>query len=88
MNASEKIPAYISAHKHSSNHREVLMKDQKCGCFYCLQVFSPKEINEWIEDSLGTAICPFCLIDSVIGESSGYPITKAFLTQMKKYWFD
>jgi acetone carboxylase gamma subunit len=60
--------------------------------FYCLEIYSPSEINEWIVadndcDRYGTAICPYCGIDSVIGESSGYPITKDFLTKMNRYWF-
>lgn len=78
---------YINAHKHSSNHKELLLKDNKCGCFYCLAIFAPSEIEEWVEDALGTAICPYCGIDSVIGESSGYPITKTFLKRMELYWF-
>lgn len=78
---------HIEAHKYSSNHKEQLAKDTKCGCFYCLTIFSPKEISDWVEDISGTAICPYCDIDSIIGESSGYPITKEFLEEMKKYWF-
>lgn len=70
---------YIEAHKYSDNHKKQLRKDKKCGCFYCLTIFSPMEIKEWVEDISGTAICPYCGIDSVIGESSGYPITKEFL---------
>lgn len=78
---------YIEAHKYSINHKELLLKDKKYGCFYCLTIFSPQEIEEWIEDTSGTAICPYCGIDSVIGESSGYPITKEFLSKMKEQWF-
>jgi len=78
---------YIVAHKFSSNHRKQLLQDEKCGCFYCLAVFSPQKIKEWVQDVSGTAICPYCGIDSIIGESSGYPITKEFLETMKKHWF-
>jgi hypothetical protein len=77
----------IDAHEFSINNGEELMRENKCGCFYCLEIFDPKEIEEWADDAVGTAICPFCGIDSVIGESSGYPITKEFLEAMKKYWF-
>jgi hypothetical protein len=80
-------PAYITAHKYSANHKKVLEKDSVCGCFYCLEIFSPQEIYEWIPDISGTAVCPYCGIDSVIGESSGYPITKEFLQEMYDYWF-
>ena len=78
---------YIDAHEYSSNHREQLLHDKKCGCFYCLTIFSPQEITDWVEDVSGTAICPYCSIDSIIGESSGFPITKDFLNKMKSHWF-
>lgn len=78
---------YILAHEFLSNHREQILKDHKCGCFYCLKIFEPREITNWIEDPGGTAICPYCQVDSIIGESSGYPITNEFLTSMRDYWF-
>lgn len=77
----------IKAHKYSINNKEQLIKDKKCGCFYCLKIFNPKEIKEWIEDKTETAMCPYCGLDSIIGESSGYPITKEFLNEMREYWF-
>ena len=85
-------PDEIVAHKFSSNHKPELEKDSVCGCFYCLTIFHPSEIKEWIIedtaiDSRGTAICPYCSIDSVIGESSGYPITEEFLEKMQEHWF-
>ena len=80
------------AHRFSNNLKPELEKDIKCGCFYCLTIFEPSEIEEWIIadnpcDKRGTAICPHCGIDSVIGESSGFPITTEFLLKMKKHWF-
>lgn len=81
------MPDYIKAHEFSSNHKEIILQDEKCGCFYCLSIFSPHEIRDWVKDTSGTAICPHCGIDSVIGESSGFPITKEFLEKMKSHWF-
>ena len=78
----------IQAHNYSTNNKPSLQQDNKCGCFYCLKIFNPKEIKEWIEDSKGTAICPYCGVDSIIGESSGYPITKEFLQRMYDHWFN
>ena len=77
----------IKAHSFSANHKKLLKKDKKCGCFYCLRVFEPKEIKDWIRDPGGTAMCPYCGIDSVIGEHSGFPITVEFLTEMRKFFF-
>ena len=34
-----------------------------------------------------TALCPFCEMDSVIGEGCGYPITREFLEEMNEFWF-
>jgi hypothetical protein len=77
----------IDAHKFSSNHQKQLTEDEICGCFYCLKIYHPREINHWVKDTDGTALCPHCGIDAVIGQSSGYPITPEFLKQMKAYWF-
>lgn len=78
---------YIDAHRFCINNRRELEKDAVCGCFYCLKIFDPKEIIEWIEDTSGTAICPYCGIDSIIGTYTGYPITHEFLEKMYRYWF-
>ncbi len=77
----------IKAHEFCSNHKDALLKDEKCGCFYCLAIFNPNEIKEWVEDKSETALCPYCGIDAVMGESSGFAITKDFLKEMKEYWF-
>lgn len=75
-----------NAHMCSSYNREQLSKSKLCGCFYCLNIFDPKLIVDWC-DGNKTAICPFCGIDSVIYDSKAYPVSKAFLEQMRKYWF-
>jgi hypothetical protein len=77
---------FKEAHRFSSHNRKDLEKDTICGCFYCLKIFSPTEITEWWDDE-DTAVCPHCGIDSVIGESSGFPITRMFLKGMHKEWF-
>jgi hypothetical protein len=84
---TEKEPRYILAHKHSAKHRVEMEASDKCGCFYCLSIFSPSEILDWLKEGDGTALCPRCGIDSVIGSRSGYPITDFFLREMNRYWF-
>lgn len=83
----------VEAHKHSSKHREEILKSDLCGCFYCEAIFTPFEIEEWVDEdknNIGqTALCPKCSIDSVIGSKSGFPVNdKEFLKEMHKYWFD
>ena len=83
----EDVNGYIRAHDFSINHKPELINDSVCGCFYCMKIYSPKEVIEWVKDTRGTAICPYCGIDSVVGESSGYSITVEFLQCMHDYWF-
>ncbi len=83
----DELNPIIAAHKHSSNHHEELLKSDICGCFYCLEIYSPQEIQDWVDDDK-CALCAKCGIDSVIGSASNYPITKDFLKEMKRYWFD
>ena len=79
------------AHGHSANHREEIMKSKLCGCFFCKKIYEPSKIREWVdEDEKGngtTALCPFCGIDSVIGDASGYEIKSEFLAMMHRSWF-
>ena len=87
---------YIAAHKHCANHREEILGSKLCGCFYCIKLFCPDEILDWIDTSTEetdinekgqTALCPKCGIDSVIGDASGFPIDISFLKKMHGYWF-
>ena len=80
-------PGHIRAHKNSSLHRSEIERSERCGCFYCLESFSPREIHEWI-DSDATAMCPRCGIDSVIGSASGYSLSREFLQRMHNHWFE
>ena len=52
-----------------------------------MKIFDPIEITEWLEDETGTALCPHCGIDSIIGNYTGFPITTDFLKKMNDYWF-
>jgi len=76
-----------AAHKHSIRHRQELERSAVCGCFYCGETFAPSEITDWCDDK-GTALCPTCGIDSIIGSASGYPVSeKRFLRSMHERWF-
>jgi hypothetical protein len=77
---------HLRAHSHCAQNRAELRSSSQCGCFYCLAIFPPTDVTEWVggED---TALCAKCGIDSVIGSASGYPITVEFLQRMHDYWF-
>lgn len=84
----EKIDLKL-AHRYSINHRRHIETSKLCGCFSCLAIFFPTDITDWIEEPTGggTARCPRCDVDAVIGSASGFPITKEFLGAMRQYWF-
>ena len=81
------LPAAIrEAHTHCASNRAEILASSICGCFSCCTTFAPSLIEKWI-DAGGTALCPRCAIDSVIGDLSGAEITIEFLTAMKQHWF-
>lgn len=79
------------AHKHSIFNQDEISKSLLCSCFYCLQSFNSNEILEWVDNdnpSGKSALCPKCGIDSVLGDSSSFPINDdTFLKEMYSYWF-
>ena len=83
--------SHIAAHKRSSIHRETLLLSEFCGCFHCCEIYSPKLIDEWVdEDEAGigqTAMCPKCGIDSVISVSGNVAESTDLLKRMQQYWF-
>ena len=77
----------VDAHAHSASNRAELDRSKQAGCFYCCEVFDPKQIENWVDDGQ-SALCPTCGMDSVIGDASGFPVTdKHFLKDMNKLWF-
>ena len=76
----------IQHHQDSIYHADDLKAQKKCGCFYCLKIFSPNEITDWTDDGK-TALCPHCGIDAVIAETTERHINTAFLKEMHTYWF-
>ncbi len=85
---------YKTVHDACGWHEELVRKSQKCGCFYCLRIFNADEIDEWIEDGPNcprgpgkTALCPYCLIDSVIPDAAVSELTEILLREMNRVYF-
>jgi|WetSurMetagenome_2_1015567.scaffolds.fasta_scaffold204417_1 hypothetical protein len=80
---------YLSAHKDAgpgNKHRERILASSLVGCFYCLCIYPPAEIYEWVEGGC-TALCAHCGIDSVLPEMDG-KYAADFLKWMNHYWFN
>ena len=85
---------YNKIHDACGWHEDAILKSNNCGCFYCLSIFPPNAIEEWIQEQEDcprgpgkTAVCPNCGIDSVLPDNIGIAITKEFLTEMQKKFF-
>ncbi len=80
-----------AAHRACSFNEQQILASTICGCFQCKKIFSPINNIEWIvprsNKRNGTACCPYCYIDSILGDASGFPITQEFLEAMHKEYF-
>lgn len=86
-----------SIHRYSSYHRERLAKSDRAGCFYCLTMFDPREITDWVdgqqpetgraEDGV-TAICPRCGIDAVLPAGGPFALDDQLLDEMHQHFFE
>ena len=77
------------AHKFCSLHWPDITRSNVCACFYCRRTFPPSAIVDWVDEPGGkTALCPYCAVDAVIGDASGYELTEAFLQAMYVRWFE
>ena len=81
-------------HKNCFKNEDTIRESRLVGCFSCITIFPPSEIEVWIDESENTlhdekrtATCPKCCVDSLLPESDDYIITKKLLKKMNKYWF-
>lgn len=72
--------------QRSIRNREALEKADRCGCYFCETIYSPKEINDWADNG-ETAICPHCNIDAVVAETDDFKVTEQILSEGKEEWF-
>lgn len=76
------IEELIKKHKCAIENKQELEKADKCGCFYCNKIYTPKEIVNWT-DNQQTAVCPYCGVDSVIANPN-----ENDLQMLNKYYFN
>ena len=73
-------------HVYSSHNRELILKSNKCYCFYCKSILSSNEIIKYIDNN-ETALCPKCDIDSIIPDAIDDTIDQKVIDDMNQYWF-
>ncbi len=73
-------------YKHSARNRQEIEKSVRCGCFSCGRIFDASEVEDYI-DNEETALCPYCDIDAVVGDTGGFVLSQELLKEMKKKYF-
>ena len=76
-----------AAHRHCTANEDELRKSKVAGGFYGKSVFPATTVTQFLENER-TALCPECMIDSVLGDASGFLIVPDFLAEMQQYWFE
>ena len=77
-------------HNTTFRNEKQIQNSKQCGCFHCGRIFPAETVTEWCDESENedkTALCPFCMIDSVLGDASGVNITDQLMTLMNIEFF-
>ncbi len=87
-------PEFIEqAHKATIYHEKDILSSTVCTCFYCGYQFDPHKEEDllWLDETNPkgkTLVCPMCLIDCVVGDASGFPVTAHdFIMACTEAWF-
>ena len=81
---------YSKTSDKSIHNRCIIEKSKVAGCYYCLKLYDASLINEYVDIEDDTAVCPYCHVDSVLGDADGLPKenTTIYLQYMRWYGFD
>ena len=77
---------YEEIYKHSCRNHAELKQSLKCGCFSCGRIFDATEVEDYI-DGGETALCPYCDVESVVGDASGIELNLIVLNELNKMYF-
>lgn len=86
MKSRYNVEEMRKAHKFTHSNLWYLCENQNCRCIYCLEEFESLTIYDYTLDD--TALCPYCGIDAVIGEKSGYTINKEEAQLFYEFFFN
>lgn len=72
--------------KAAIRNKRTIQQSNMCACYYCQRYFFASLIREYV-DRDDTALCPYCGIDSVIGDASGLDISEQRIKDVCKQMF-
>jgi hypothetical protein len=71
-----------------TGNRSQIASSEFCVCMDCRERFPPESIEWFLNEGDGTAVCPKCGNDAVVGDAYGLPISDpAFLDAVHRRWF-
>ena len=76
-----------AAHRHCTANEDELRQSKAAECFSGKSICPAATVTQFLE-SERTALCPACMIDSVLGDASGVPIAPDLLAEMHQDWFE
>ena len=75
-------------HKRCIANKEQLMAAQRAACFYCLKIFEPSEISNWVDDLPSqSAVCPHCHVYAVLADDGRSAFTPELLNALNHQYF-
>lgn len=77
-----------AAHAYTFDNAQMLFARQSCVCIYCWERYESSEIIQISNSTLGTALCPKCGIDAIVGEISGFELSDEFIGKMYDRFFN
>ena len=75
-------------YSHSKNNYTQVKNGKVCGCFCCQKIFDANKVKNYLNDSLKTAICPFCGVDAVVAQTDKIIIDAKILCELNKKYFN
>lgn len=74
--------------KQAFGNEQRIRLAHRAGCYHCAKIFPTSEIVDWCDDKPHrTAVCPHCLMDSVIAEPPDFALTPELMQQMRARYF-
>lgn len=70
---------------YAMKNKKFIDESEMCGCYNCTNIFSKNDIIQWTDNGK-TAICPHCIVDTVLSQSY-MPLDKESLQKIHNYWF-
>ena len=72
-------------HNLCVRNKDLIKQSTDVGCFYCCKIFPANDVVTFV-NSNGTAMCPHCMIDSILPDAS-VELTDELLQEMYNKYF-